>query len=103
MDYIGGDGGVTDDEKEFTYSRHQELTHCGFKRYYLFSVRSFYVCGRLRPSAVNFRFCSMAGRKNDGWGELDDPALGSMRNFADVASITTDTTKCLNSYRFPTT
>jgi len=52
MDYIGVDGGVTDDEKEFTYSRHQGLSHCGFKRSLLIfgkkflCLRSFaWVCG----------------------------------------------------------
>ena len=49
MDYIGADGGVTDGEKEFTYSRHQEFTHCGFKRTLFVLHKRFFmsasVCG----------------------------------------------------------
>ena len=48
IDEIGGDGGVTDNEKEFTYSRYQGLTHCGFKRSLLILGKKF-LC--LRSSA----------------------------------------------------
>ena len=54
MDSIGGDGGVIDEEKEFTYSHHQKLTHRGFKG--LSSQEAIFVCGSLRSSAVNFLF-----------------------------------------------